>query len=156
MAIRIFEQLGREKATLRDIADAKPEEVLKHSFLIFGIPTWGIGELQDDWAGFLPGLENLDLSGKIVALFGLGDQESYPDTFSDALGTLYDALSQTGCRIIGSWSTLGYEFIESSAVRNGMFAGLVLDEENQPEMTELRLRDWLNEVMKVRGQEHKN
>ena len=115
--------------------------------LILGIPTWGIGEIQDDWAVFLPGLKDLDLTGKKVAIFGLGDQESYPDTFSDALGTLYDSLSETGCEIIGSWSTLGYEFMDSSALRDGMFAGLVLDEENQPQLTDLRIKDWLETII---------
>ena len=144
--MRIYQHLGKENSNVRNVAESKPEDVLLYDKLIFGIPTWGIGELQDDWAVFLPGLENLDLSGKNVALFGLGDQESYPDTFADALGTLYDALLNTGCDITGSWCTLGYEFIESAAVRNGEFAGLVLDEENQSQLTDLRIKDWLIKV----------
>jgi len=144
--MKIYEQLGKENSNIRDVADSRPEDVLSYDKLIFGIPTWGIGELQDDWAVFLPGLEDMDLSGKSVAIFGLGDQESYPDTFADALGTLYDALTNTGCKITGSWCTLGYEFIESAAVRKGEFAGLVLDEENQSQLTDLRIKDWLRKV----------
>ena len=141
------ERLGRDRAEIRDIADAGPGDVLSFKNLIFGIPTWGIGELQEDWAVFLPGLEDLDLSGKRVALFGLGDQESYPDTFADALGTLYDSLLQTGCEITGSWPVQGYDFRGSAAVRNGMFAGLVIDEENQSHLTDPRIGDWLSQVM---------
>ena len=33
-------------------------------------------------------MDDLDLSGKKVAVFGLGDQEAYPDTFVDGLGIL--------------------------------------------------------------------
>jgi len=144
--MRIYVHLGKESSNIRDVADSRPKDVLSYDKLIFGVPTWGIGELQDDWAVFLPGLEEMDLSGKSVALFGLGDQESYPDTFADALGTLYDALLMTGCEITGSWCTLGYEFIESTAVRNGEFAGLVLDEENQSQLTDLRIKDWLSKI----------
>jgi flavodoxin I len=147
VATRIYQHLGKGNASLWDVAESRPEDVLSYDKLIFGIPTWGIGELQDDWALFLPELEDLDLSGKSIALFGLGDQESYPDTFADALGILYDALLCTGCKIIGSWCTLGYEFIESAAVRNGEFAGLVLDEENQPQLTDLRINDWLGKIV---------
>ena len=144
--MRIYMQLGKGNSNIRDVADSRPKDVLSYDKLIFGVPTWGIGELQDDWAVFLPGLEDLDLSGKSAALFGLGDQESYPDTFADALGTLYDALTKTGCEITGSWCTMGYEFIESAAVRNGEFAGLVLDEENQSQLTDLRIKDWLSKI----------
>ena len=144
--MRIYQRLDKEKITIRDIAESSPSDLLEYKYLIFGIPTWGIGELQDDWIDFLPGLENLDLSGKTVALFGLGDQESYPDTFADALGALYESLQTTGCRITGSWCTLGYEFLESAALREGMFAGLVIDEENQSQLTDLRLDSWLKEI----------
>ena len=147
VAMKIYERLGSDSATVRDVAESSPADLFPFKLLILGIPTWGIGEVQDDWADFLPQLEDLDLSGKKVALFGLGDQESYPDTFADALGTLYEALQGTGCEIVGSWSTLGYEFMESSAVRNGMFTGLVLDEENQPQLTDIRVQDWLKCIL---------
>ncbi|HEC44642.1 MAG TPA: flavodoxin [Bacteroides sp.] len=147
VAMKIFEWIGKDKSSVKDVADSRAGDLLYFDLLILGIPTWGIGEMQDDWAVFLAGLEDMDLTGKKVAIFGLGDQESYPDTFSDALGTLYDSLSETGCEIIGSWSTLGYEFVESGALRDGMFAGLVLDEENQQQLTDLRINDWLKTII---------
>ena len=149
VATRIYQYLGKEYADLRDVAESRQEDVLLYDKLIFGIPTWGIGELQDDWAEFLPELEELDLSGKSVAIFGLGDQESYPDTFADALGTLYDTLLNTGCSVLGSSCTRGYEFIESAALRNGEFVGLVLDEENQAQLTDKRIKDWLIKISPI-------
>lgn len=143
----MHEQLGKVRSGIYDIAESYPEDLLPFKMLIFGIPTWGIGELQEDWAGFLPGLEELDLSGKMIALFGLGDQESYPDTFADALGTLYDLLHNTDCEITGHWPAEGYDFLGSAAVRNGNFVGLVLDEDNQPDMTEKRVKDWLGQII---------
>lgn len=145
--MRIYQKLGSDSAVLKDIAESSPEDLLSFKTLILGIPTWGIGELQDDWSDFLSGLTEIDLSGVKVALFGLGDQESYPDTFADALGMVYESLKPTGCEFIGRWSTLGYDFLESKAIREGMFSGLILDEENQPEMTELRISEWLKEIM---------
>jgi len=146
VAMRIYQKLGSETTAVRDIADSSQKDLLSCKTLILGVSTWGIGEVQDDWLDFLSHLEKLDLTGIKVAIFGLGDQESYPDTFADALGKIYEFLKPTGCEIIGEWSTFGYEFLESAAVKNGMFAGLVLDEENQPELTDLRITDWLKEI----------
>jgi flavodoxin I len=147
VALKIHEILGRGRSGIYDIAECSPRDLLPFKMLIFGIPTWGIGELQEDWADFLPGLEELDLSGKKVALFGLGDQESYPDTFADALGKLYDSLHGTGCEITGHWSAGGYDFMGSTALRNGGFVGLILDEDNQPDLTEERVKDWLAQII---------
>jgi flavodoxin I len=146
VATRIYKKLGSENASIRNVAETDLTEMMNYRHLILGIPTWGIGELQDDWLMAIPSLEELDLTGKTVALFGLGDQESYPDTFADAMGKLYDALENTGCRFIGSWCTLGYNFEESKALRGDEFVGLVLDCENQDEMTEMRVTDWLDKL----------
>ena len=147
VARRIYEKLGDMNTEVRNIADSSAKDLLGYRSLIFGIPTWGIGELQEDWADFLPQFHQLDLSGKKIALFGLGDQESYPDTFADALGILYKSLLPTGCDIIGGYSVTGFEFIKSAAIYEGMFAGLVLDEENQSHLTESRINKWLEKII---------
>lgn len=118
-----------------------------YEFLILGIPTWGIGKTQEDWEKLIPLLGALDLSGKKVALFGLGDQESYPGTFADALGRLYEELLQTGCSFTGSWPVAGYAYEGSTAVKGGRFVGLVLDEDNQPELTDQRIDKWLKDIL---------
>ncbi len=143
VAVRILERYGKDSAELRDVADSSPADLLSYPNLILGISTWGIGELQDDWADFLPGMEKLDFSGRKAALFGLGDQESYPDTFADALGILYRSVRSRGCGILGRTPTRGYEFIRSAAVVDGEFVGLVLDEKNQSHMTDQRIDAWL-------------
>jgi len=143
VALRIFERLEKPGTAIHDLAETRATEMMNYHNLILGIPTWGIGEIQDDWLAVFPGMESLDLRDKTVALFGLGDQESYPDTFADALGKLLDALGPTGCRIKGRWPSGGYDFENSLALRGGEFVGLVLDEDNQAELTELRIRDWL-------------
>ncbi len=143
VAIKIWQKIGKETARLHNVAEAKSTDLAYYDFLIFGIPTWGIGQLQDDWAEFMINLENVDLKDKRIALFGLGDQETYPDTFSDALGIVYDFIKKKGCNIIGQWPAEGYTFDGSRAVRNGNFVGLVIDEKNQPELTKERIDKWI-------------
>jgi flavodoxin I len=40
----------------------------------------------------------------------------------------------------------GYEFNKSKAIVNGEFVGLVLDQDNQSDLTEERLEEWLERV----------
>ncbi len=143
----IQEKLGKDRADLRDVEESSPEDMMNYEFLILGIPTWGIGKTQEDWDNLMPMLKNIDLSRKKVALFGLGDQESYPGTFADGLGKLYDVLLSTGCSFTGSWPVAGYAYVGSTAVKGGRFVGLVLDEENQPEKTNSRIDKWLKDIL---------
>lgn len=143
VAERIKEAYGDAK--LIDVADADASS-LDADFLILGTSTWGIGDLQDDFEDFISTLEEADLSEKTVALFGLGDQEGYPDTFSDGMGVLYETISGKCKKIIGATSTDGYEFDESRSEVNGKFVGLVIDEDNQSDLTEERIEKWVAQI----------
>ena len=100
LAEQIALKTGVSKADTHDVADAAPDTIDGYDCLLLGSSTWGDGDLQDDWYGFLDKIKTRDLSGKTVALFGCGDSESYPDTFCNALGTIYEELQLTGCRRI--------------------------------------------------------
>jgi flavodoxin I len=147
VALRIYEILGEKDCLLMDIAEATGNDLTSCDRLILGIPTWGIGDWQDDWKDFTDTWKDLSLTGKKVALFGLGDPESYPDTFADAMGKLYRWLKPRGCEIIGDTDTGDYTFAGSGALENGRFVGLVLDEDNESEQTEERIRNWLKEIL---------
>ena len=71
--------------------------------------------MQDDWNDFVTQLKNIEFLRKKVALFGLGDQEGYADTFVDALGILFTIVSDRGAEIIGRWPQEGYSFSSSKA-----------------------------------------
>ncbi len=131
---------------LFNIKGATAENLTACDAFIFGTPTLGDGELPEPFTDFLPILESVDLSGKTVALFGLGDQVGYPDEFVDALGILYKKLKKLNTHLIGGWPTEGYEFTKSKALRDGEFVGLVLDQDNQADLTEERLEEWLEQV----------
>lgn len=151
VAKQIAKKLGDDADSPVDVKKAGIDDVLKYDALILGTPTLGDGELpglsagaQDEsWEEFLPKLKGKDLSGKTVALFGLGDQEGYGHEFVDALRELYDAVIECGAKVVGAWSTDGYEFEVSKAVVDGDFVGLVIDHENQSDLTDERLDEWL-------------
>lgn len=134
-----------------NVNKATPELVAGYDYLILGTPTLGEGDLpgleadcqNPSWAEFLPQLKDVDFSGKTVALYGLGDQEKYGDNFVDALGLLHDFVTARGARVVGAWPTDGYDFMASKAERDGAFVGLVLDQDNQKQLTDDRLETWL-------------
>lgn len=131
------------ETTLIDVANANIDNLQNAENIILGTSTWGEGDLQDDWESFLPQLQEINWDGKKVALFGLGDQETYYDSFADGLGILFETLKNQGAQIIGDGiDTSEYDFGESRAVINGKFAGLVIDEENQSQLSEQRIKDW--------------
>jgi len=133
-------------AAIFDVASQPVSEIPKYQNLVLGTSTLGIGDLQDDWDAFLPSFAKTDLKGKKVALFGLGDADGYPDSFVDGMGIIYKAIKDKGCTIIGKTGTTGYEFDSSAAVVDGMFVGLPLDEDNQGNLTDGRIKVWLEQL----------
>ncbi|NJN82745.1 MAG: flavodoxin [Caldilineaceae bacterium] len=129
-----------------DVAEFHLDEMETFDFLIFGIPTWNVGQLQADWESALDEMDELNLSGKKVAIFGLGDQQGYPETFVDAIFFLADRARERGGEIVGHWSTDGYEFEASWAVEEGRFLGLVLDNESQGHLTNDRIDRWCGQL----------
>ncbi|SDH14035.1 flavodoxin I [Pseudomonas benzenivorans] len=146
-----------DDATMADplnVNRATPEDLAQYPFLILGTPTLGDGLLpglsadceNESWEEFLPKLQDVDFSGKTVAVYGLGDQVGYPDEFLDAMGILHGFLVERGAKLVGAWPTEGYEFKHSEAVVDGKFVGLALDLDNQSGLTEQRLEAWLQSI----------
>ena len=148
-AEKIRERIGTEWIDLHNVAEDPIALAEQYDFLIFGIPTWDYGELQEDWENIWDDLARLDLHGKTVALFGLGDQEGYPQWFQDALGYLHAQLVTQGARAVGYWPAEGYQFEESKGLTDdgSQFVGLALDEENEFELSDQRIERWCNQVM---------
>ena len=130
-------------ADLYNVAHASSENFADYDTLIFGTSTWGFGDLQDDWEEFISELKKADLKGKTVALFALGDSEGYPDTFVDGMGTIYSAIKEKGCQIVGTVDTEGYTYDASTAEIDGQFIGLPLDDDNENDKTEDRIKQWV-------------
>lgn len=132
-----------------------PDDLLAFDALILGTPTYGEGVLPgldskntaESWLEFLPQLQEVDFSGKRIALYGLGDQELYPGHFLDAMMDLYEFFNSAGAELVGSASTEGFEFTHSRAVVNERFIGLALDQHLQHLLTDQRIDEWLDEVV---------
>ena len=149
----VAELLARElgNVDVRDVSSVTPDDCLAADLLGLGIPTWDDGDLQQDWAAFLPRLDGVDLSGRKVALFGLGNAFSFPGQFANGLGRLYQKIVECGATVIGFWPVDGYTFQASDAVVDGRFCGLVLDQENDPAKTPDRVRAWAAQVRREAG-----
>ncbi len=149
VAEKIRDILGEDLVDLHNIKETAPELMEEYSVLILGIPTWDFGELQEDWLVIWDQIPSLDLQGKIVAMYGMGDQIDYSDWFLDALGMLYHHLRPSGVHFIGFWPTEGYEFTSPKPLTdNGsQFVGLALDDVSQYEQTDDRLSQWCMQIL---------
>lgn len=136
---------------LLNIADYYLEDMLDFEFIILGIPTWNVGQLQIDWEEIYTEFDDLDLSGRKIAIFGLGDQVGYPDTFADAVFFLASKVEERGAVLVGKWPTTGYTYQNSWAVRDDRFLGLVLDQHSQSHLTHARLNSWIEQLAKEFG-----
>jgi flavodoxin I len=150
VAALIQQRLGISSADVHDIADVTQVDFTVYEQMILGIPTWDFGQIQSDWEEFWEDLQLIDFNGKTVALFGLGDQFGYGDYFLDAMGMLHDVIVANGARIVGHWSTEGYEYDASKAEVAGqsLFVGLAIDEDQQEELTEYRVDQWCLQIEK--------
>ena len=147
IAHKIRDKISRENVYLIDMYDAKVEDFAQYNKIILGLSTWHDGQLQSDWDTFFESFKEIDFKGKTVALFGLGDQYVYCDYFIDGVGIVGEVVVQNGGKIVGKWPTDGYEHTESKAeVDEGIFLGLAIDEDNQQELTEGRLRKWVIQI----------
>merc|ERR1712224_349736 len=113
-----------------DIGDVDVETIKECDSLIIGAPTWHTGADSERsgtaWDEFLYGdLTGLDLKGKKVAIFGMGDQAGYADNYCDAMDELAECFSKQGAEIVGAWP---------------------FDEDNQPDMSEERAKKWVAQI----------
>mgnify|MGYP006278151249 CR=1 FL=1 len=113
-----------------------------------GAESWEDAEADNEWDRFFNDLENqqISLKGKKVAIFGLGNQVLYPDHFVDAIRTLKEESEKAEAKIIGYWPSKGYDFTDSAAIEGDNFMGLALDEDNEDELSDQRISEWLKNI----------
>lgn len=141
--------------SLHNIADQPLSLMADYDLLILGIPTWDYGELQEDWETHWDELDQIDFSGKQVAVYGLGDQIGYPEWFQDALGYLWAKVKNRGATMVGAWPNQGYQFEQSKALSadESHFVGLALDDENQLELSDDYIQLWCQQICSEFGLE---
>lgn len=138
VANRIAKALGVEAKDVYDVANTAPSALGGYDVVLLGSSTWGSGDIQDDFADFLDGIEALALPGVKVAVFGCGD-ETMGDTFGAAIGKIYDRMKRTGADLTGIFE--GYS-------PDKEFNGLIIDEVNHSDLTDTRIKAW-TEMLKA-------
>ena len=144
VAERIRENFNDDQVEMVNVEDITEEVFMSFDQIIMGVATWFDGELPNFWDEFVPALEDLDLNGKKIALYGLGDQKGYPENFLDGMGIMAGILEEQGASLVGFTSIEGYEFESSKALRGEQFTGLAIDYENQGSMNKERIAVWVD------------
>lgn len=151
VADMIAEEFGDEAEGPIEIDDIQGElakTFADYDSLIVGTPTWCTGaDTERSGTGwdevYYDEMQNLSLTGKKVAVFGLGDQVSYSDNYADASGELHDIFQNLGCEMMGYTSYEGYGHDASKAIRGDKFCGLLCDMVNEEDLSEERVKNWV-------------
>jgi flavodoxin II len=149
VAEKIQAFIGEELVDIYNIKESGLNNINDYDTLIFGISTWDYGELQEDWGKLWDQVSTINVSNKIVALFGLGDQEGYGEWFIDAVGMLHDEIQPQSPLFIGQWPVEGYQFTDSKALTPDKkhFLGLAIDEDSQYELSDERIEQWCLQIL---------
>jgi flavodoxin I len=148
IAEKIKDSFAPDDVEMVNVEDINTEIFLSFDNLILGVPTWFDGELPNYWDEFVPDLEDFDLSGKKIAIFGLGDQKNYGENFIDGVGIMSEIIENCKGTLVGFTSTVGYNFEASRAQRGNQFAGLAIDYENQGTKNKERVTIWVDQLRK--------
>ena len=128
------------------------KELEQSEALICCTPTWNTGsEINRSgtiWDEHVSNIPHLSLKGKPIAIVGLGDSAAFSKYFCDAMEEIYRSFESAGARMIGHVSAEEYIFDDSKSVIDGMFCGLALDEDNESEKTDDRLKSWTKAIIK--------
>lgn len=84
--------------TVRELPKGEASELEEYDGIILGSYTYGDGELADEFMDFYDDMENVDLTGKVAAVFGSGDT-AYPK-FCEAVDILSNKLTERGAVIV--------------------------------------------------------
>lgn len=110
-----------------------------------GSDHWTNSAYQDIWSAFFESItkQNIDLKGKKVAIFGLGNQILYPAHFVDSMKEIASMATKTGATLVGATPSDEYHFDSSLAIEGDNFIGLPIDEDTEAELTDGRIEKWL-------------
>jgi flavodoxin I len=156
VAEKVKAALGEQNVEMISVNEAGIADLEKYELIIFGISTvgketWDSNYSNTDWSKFFPNISKVDYSGKTVAIFGLGDHVTYSGYFVNAIGVLAKELMKNGASIVGKVDPSSYEFDDSEAIIDGMFIGLPIDEDFQPELTDERISNWVSSIKPAFG-----
>ena len=72
--------------------------------------------------------------------------------FFGGMGMLYETFQYRGARFVGFWPTTGYDFTSPlPLLDHDHFVCLAIDEDNQAELTDSRIREWCKQIRPAFG-----
>lgn len=92
--------LSQYQVTLLNVAEVSADLVEASDLVLLGSSTWGYGEIQDDFADYMPQITPGLYSGKAVAVFGCGDSISFGDVFCEAVTQIEAQLGAVGANLV--------------------------------------------------------
>lgn len=142
--------------TVYDMEFADVSAMAGHTHLILGTPTWHNGGGQYSWLEQWEQFATINLTGKHIACFGLGDSQNYAEWYLDYMGDIYHHCQRAGGIMAGAWSAQGYYVMSHKALTadKSHYVGLALDTLNHPDMTDIRIHQWLCQLMGEWGMNH--
>ena len=106
--------------------------------------------MHKSWWAQSDDLSALDLDGKTVALFALGDQKHHGGTFAGAAWVLHQLWSQTGASVVGETIFDGYLPEKCTHLTVGqVLPGLLIDHVGQRNLTHDRIVKWTEQIRKI-------
>lgn len=150
VANKLGAMIGDDKVDIIPVKQVEKEDVMKYDKIILagstvGTDHWNNESVPDEWPGFFKKIEDISFKEKKVAIVGLGNSFIYPSHFVDGMADLYERIKKLDAEIFGEVDPEGYDFTESEAINDdGLFCGLPIDEDNEPELTTERLEKWIS------------
>jgi len=87
------------EVTVKEALRAKPKEMLKYDGILLGAYTYEGGEIGDEFMLFYEEMDQVDLTGKLMAVFGSGDT-FYQDTYCVAVDIITEKLIELGANVV--------------------------------------------------------
>lgn len=82
----------------KEVMDTRVDELHEYDGIILGAYTWGDGELPDEFLDFYDDMEDVDFTGKSLAVFGSGDT-AYAE-FCGAVDLLEQRVQESGGTLV--------------------------------------------------------
>merc|ERR1719317_1770708 len=111
------------------------------------VGDYGAEDLAE-FDGIIDEIKDVDLSGKTVAVFGVGDSGSYGDNFCDGIEEWNSTFAAAGAKLIGYVDSSNYAHSESKSDQGGKFLGCPFDEDNESDQSEERATAWVEQLKK--------
>jgi len=154
VALEIVKEFSPLHAEAFDLRDGL-QGVGNCKLMLLGSPTYGVGEWHHLWEKSSLQFDQLDLnwSTQPVGIFALGDAKHHPETFARAIVHLHGIVTRLNAKLIGE-SDIDESYdraLCNPLLISGKFPGLVLDQVKQRRLSQVRIKNWVEQLKQELG-----